>query len=176
MMTNEDQTAIQTVPVERRGNLQKCPVCGTQVDPDAYHCPHCHNYYCFHCRARLLGSDRQCQCVNKDCDYYGKLVCNVCDREVQKDEPPSVYAEPEDGYWPLLLIASLVVFALAWILSSFLTALLIAIIGFAGSAYALHRKGVNVFGREREVTQARSSSHHTCICCQQPVKEIPGAN
>lgn len=57
MMNTEEQTAIQTAPIERRGDLQKCPICGMPVDPDAYHCPHCHNYYCFHCRARLLGGE-----------------------------------------------------------------------------------------------------------------------
>ena len=37
-------------------------------------------YFCFHCRARLLPPDTQLQCVNQQCDYYGKLVCDVCDK------------------------------------------------------------------------------------------------
>jgi hypothetical protein len=176
MDSTDEQVDTRKNELKRRGDLQKCPVCGSHVDPEAYLCPHCRNYYCFHCRARLLASDQQYQCVNQNCEYYGKLLCSVCNPEVEKDEPPSVYAEPEDGYWPLLLIASLVVGALTWILNSFLAALLIWVGGFAGGAYALHRAGVNVFGREKQVTQQRSSAYHTCTCCQQPVKQIPGVN
>jgi hypothetical protein len=176
MDTTDEHSGRLKAELKRRGDLQKCPVCGSQVDPDAYHCPHCRNYYCFHCRARLLASDQQFQCVNQDCDYYGRLLCSVCDPQVEKDEPPAVYAEPEDGCWPFLLITSFVVGALTWLLSSFLAALLISLGGFAGAAYALHRAGVNVFGREREVTQTRSSAFRTCICCEQPVKELRGAS
>ena len=95
--------------LKRRGNVAKCPICGSQVDPEAYHCPACHNYYCYHCRARLLASDTQLQCANQSCDYYGKLVCSVCDPQGEKEEPPAVYEEPEDGYWPLWLIVSLII-------------------------------------------------------------------
>lgn len=173
-MTTEFPTESLATPIARRGDLQKCPVCGMPVDPDAYHCPHCHNYYCFNCRARLLRADRQCQCTNKDCAYYGKLVCGVCDPEVRKDEAPGVYLEPEDGYWPLLFVSSLVVAILTWIASSFLPALLVGFVAFTGVAYALRRIDVNVFGKVHEVSQPRTSAYHTCICCQQPAKEIRG--
>jgi hypothetical protein len=176
MATTEAEAGVEKRELRRRGDLQKCPVCGSQVDPDAYHCPRCHNYYCYHCRARMLGADKQYQCSSNDCDYYGKLLCGVCDPEIQRDEPPAVYLEPEDGYWPLVLLISVVVGALTWILTfSFWTAVVILLGGFAGGAYALQRAGVNVFGRENEVKQARTTSYHTCICCQQPVREIRGA-
>ena len=91
--------------LKRRGDVEKCPVCGSHVDAEAYHCPSCRNYFCFHCRSRLVPPDTQLQCVNQQCDYYGKLVCDVCDISHQRDEAPTVYAEPEDGYWPGWLIA-----------------------------------------------------------------------
>jgi hypothetical protein len=173
MAIAEEEVTTEQPELSRRGDLQKCPVCGSQVDADAYHCPHCHNYYCFHCRARLLGSDKQFQCINKSCNYYGKLVCGVCDPEVEKDEPPAVYLEPEDGYWPLLLFISFTIAVLIGIATwSFLAAMVILFGGFAGCAYALERAGVNVFGRENKVTQPRTTSHYTCICCHQPVREI----
>ena len=118
------------------------------MDPDAYYCPKCRNYYCFHCRARLLASDKQYQCGNKACDYYGKLLCGVCDSEVRKEEPTAVYLEPEDGYWPLLMIASFILAVLTWLASSFSVGLFFGIAAFAGGAYALHRAGINVFGRK----------------------------
>jgi hypothetical protein len=172
MVAIDEQVEEQTSELQRSGDVQKCPVCGSHVDSDAYHCPKCRNYFCFHCRARLLASDSQYQCINKVCDYYGKLLCGVCDHEVRKEEAPAVYIEPEDGYWPLLLIGSLVLSVLTWIASSFSAGLLIGLAAFGGGAYALHRAGVNVFGRENEITQPRSSVYHTCICCQQPVREI----
>ena len=160
--------------LERRGDVQKCPVCGSQVDPDAYHCPTCRNYFCFHCRARLLESDTQSQCLDQACDYYGKLMCDVCDVSVEKEEPPTAYVEPEDGYWPALLVAVLVVGAVAWYCTSFLIAAGMSIGIFALAGFLLHRKGVNIFGREKRVTQSRVSSYRTCIGCGKPVKEVDG--
>jgi hypothetical protein len=172
MVAIEEQFETEQSEFRRSGDLQKCPVCGSQVDPDAYYCAKCRNYFCFHCRARLLASDKQYQCDNKTCDYYGKLLCGVCDCEVRKEEPPAVYLEPEDGYWPLLVIASLVLAILTWIASSFSVGLFFGLAAFAGGAYAMQRAGVNVFGRENEIVQPRSTTYHTCIYCLQPAREI----
>ena len=172
MVAIEEQVETQESELLRSGDLQKCPVCGSPVDPDAYYCPKCRNYYCFHCRARLLASDKQYQCGNKGCDYYGKLLCGVCDSEVRKEEPTAVYLEPEDGYWPLLVIASFILAVLTWLASSFSVGVFFGIAAFGGGAYALHRAGINVFGRENEISQPRSSTYHTCICCHQSTREI----
>ena len=102
------------------------------MDPDAYYCPKCRNYYCFHCRARLLASDKQYQRGNQACDYYGKLLCGICDSEVRKEEPTAVYLEPEDGYWPLLVIVSFILAVLTWLASSFSVGLFFGIAAFAG--------------------------------------------
>ena len=159
----------------RRGDINKCPVCAVAIDPEAYHCAKCRNYFCYHCRARLLGSDTQVHCLNRDCDYYGKLICSGCDSPHDKEEPPSVYAEPVDGYWPLWLLISLVAGVVTWFYSSFAVGALVAAGLYVAVGYGLQRAGLNIFGAERRVSQQRSSSFRTCICCQQTVKEVaPG--
>ncbi len=171
----DDSNKISTVELPRRGNVEKCPVCGSRVDVEAYHCPACHNSFCFHCRARLLPPDTQLQCVNQQCDYYGKLVCEVCDSAAEKEEPPTVYAEPEDGYWPALLALVLILVPLVWYFtSSFLVAVGFAVLAFVGGGSFLQRRGVNVFGRENQVEHPRRSTYYTCIRCRQPVKKLHG--
>lgn len=158
--------------VKRRGDMTKCPVCGSHVDAEAYHCATCHNYFCFHCRARLLEPDAQLQCVNQDCVYYGKLVCGVCNPHHERDEAPSTYVEPEDGYWPVWLIFVLIAFAVLWYYTSFLWAAGLAITAYVLGGYLLQKLGLNVFGRERKVEHPRKSSFHTCVSCNQTVKRL----
>lgn len=159
-------------PTARRGDVGKCPICGSSVDPDAYHCVKCRNYFCFHCRARLLPPDAQSECVNQDCGYYGKLVCGVCDGAHDKQEAPLIYAEPVDGYWPLWLAIAIIVGLVAWYMTVWWFGLLIAILVFVAGGFLLQKKGVNIFGTELIVTHEQSSSYRICILCQQPTKEI----
>jgi hypothetical protein len=162
--------------LRRRGDVSKCPICGSSVDPEAFHCPHCHNYFCFHCRARLLPSDVQLQCRDQNCDYYAKPLCNVCDPPIVQEEAPSVFVEPLDGYWPIWLIVSLIVGGLSWYyywaqwLPSALTALGVFVLG----GNFIHNLGLNIFGGRREIVEQRTSTYHTCIRCHQRVKEVPG--
>jgi hypothetical protein len=102
-------------------------------------------------------------------------MCGVCDKLAEKDEPPAVYAEPEDGYWPGWLLAVLVVSAFVWYFTSLLIAIGMAIAAFAGGGYWLQRRGVNIFGREITVEHQRKSTYHTCMHCEQAVKELPKA-
>ena len=162
----------QPQPIARRGDVGKCPICGSSVDPDAYHCAACRNYFCFHCRARLLPPDAQVECVNQDCGYYGKLVCGLCDGAQDKKEAPLVYAEPVDGYWPLWLAIALIVGLVAWSMTVWWFGFFTTILVFAAGGFWLQKKGYNIFGTESMVTHERSSSYRTCICCQQPTKEI----
>jgi hypothetical protein len=161
--------------LKRRGDVSKCPICGSAVDAEAFHCPHCHNYFCFHCRARLLKSDTQLQCRDQNCDYYAKLMCSVCDWPTVKQEPPSVFVEPLDGYWPVWLAVSLIVGGVTWYYSSFLAALIAAMALFLIGGILIHKLGINIFGGERRVVEERTSTYYTCICCKQQVKEVPGA-
>jgi hypothetical protein len=166
-----EHTAPQIV-VARRGDVTKCPICGSPADPDAYHCAKCRNYFCFHCRARILPSDVQAECVNSDCAYYGKLVCGLCETPHVKEEAPLVYAEPLDGYWPLWLLATLVAGVVTWYVTTWWIGILLTVLMYAVGGYQLQRAGLNIFGSESLVTRPRSSSYRTCIRCQQPVKEI----
>jgi hypothetical protein len=110
--------------------------------------------------------------VRQQCDYYGKLVCGVCDKAVEQEEPPAVYAEPEDGYWPAWLVFVLILTAVIWYFTSFLFAAAIALVAFAGGGFLLQRLGMNIFGRENKVEHPRRSTYYTCISCHQPVKEL----
>lgn len=66
----------------RAGDTAKCPACGVSMDPEAYRCPKCRIYFCFKCRRRVQQGDEQFQCMNQQCEYYGKLLCNACVVEV----------------------------------------------------------------------------------------------
>ena len=167
--TTESTTHAPT----RRGDVQKCPVCGVHVDPEAYYCPQCHNYFCFHCRARVTASDEQFQCTDQACDYYAKLVCERCDVAVEKAESPSVYAEPEDGYWPLLVGVGLAAMILVgFVAGSFLWAFVAAIGATLLGGTLLHYLQLNILGRERRVVQPRSSTYHPCLSCGRAAKPI----
>ena len=170
-----DAVAVNSSPLsQRRGNVEKCPVCGSHVDAEAFHCPTCHNEFCFHCRARMCADELKLQCINQECEYYGKLVCDLCDQAGEKDEEPAVYFEPEDGYWPVWLLAVLIVSVFVWFYASFLAAAATALLGFVVGGLLLQLIGLNVFGKKHQVQHERKSLFHTCISCQQPVKEMRG--
>lgn len=172
--SGDETDVVSTIPLTRRGNVQKCPVCGSDVEAEAFHCPTCLNYFCFHCRARVLPHDTQLQCVSQQCDYYGKLICCVCDVAEEQDEPPAVYSEPEDGYWPAWLVIVLAACGAVWYFSSFLFAAAVAASAFGVGGFLLHRAGFNVFGKQRRVEHQRKSSIHKCLQCGQTAKEIQG--
>jgi hypothetical protein len=171
----EEAHAGETRELKRRGDVEKCPVCGSHVDAEAYYCPSCRNYFCFHCRSRLVPPDTQLQCVNQQCNYYGKLICGVCNGERERDEAPTVYAEPEDGYWPGWLLLALITFGGVWFFSSLLAATLTAFGLFLLGGGLLQMVGVNIFGKQRIVEHQRKSTYHSCISCDEIVKEIQRA-
>lgn len=143
-----------------------------RVDPEAFHCPTCRSDFCFHCRAPVLLSDVRLQCINLDCGYYGKLVCEVCDPPREKEEPPVIYREPEDGYWPAWLIISMLAGGYAGHRWSWPGGLAVAAGLFLVAGWGIHAAGLNIFGRVREVEQRRRSVFHSCLCCNRPVKEV----
>jgi len=88
------------------------------------------------------------------------------------DLPPVVFSEPEDGYWPLILILSVVGGLCAWWWWS---------LGFWGTvgvgvgAFVLlggvsAALGFCVFGRVRSVEQKRTRTFHTCLHCLNETK------
>jgi hypothetical protein len=157
---------------QRRGELEVCPICGSDVHPQAYYCSRCSNYFCFVCRSRMASSDIALQCINRACDYFGKLVCSQCDPSNTVDEKPFVYKEPTDGYWPAwllvcILMGSYVIWRTTWI-----AGLLTFVSAYAGLGYLLQSVGFNIFGKERSVELPRSSTTHSCVRCSQPVKPV----
>ena len=83
-----------------------------------------------------------------------------------------MYAEPVDGYWPLWLLVSIVVGVTFAIASVWWYGLMVGVLCYFGLGFSLQKFGVNIFGKETLVSQQRSSTFRTCICCEQPVKEI----
>jgi hypothetical protein len=159
--------------IQRLGDVQKCPACGSQVDPGAYHCPKCRRDFCFHCRVGLVDEDDQFHCINQACNYHGKVLCGTCDPEAKRDEAPSVYSEYDSGWWPFLLVAGLLVGVVSYFFVwDFWLAAGIGLITAAVAAFLLHRAGVNVMGKENRIVQPRVTIYHTCISCKQPVKEL----
>ena len=163
-------------PPPRLGNVEKCPVCGSSVDSEAYCCPTCHSFYCYHCRARVLETDPQYQCINQACSYHGRLMCGVCDQEHQEDDEPMVYMEPEDGFWPMLLLAALVVGLITWGFGApgWLWPLGSMAVVFTVGSLLVMAIGRSVFGRDIRIEQQRFRDYHTCLCCGQEVKQLSG--
>src|SRR5262245_53996616 len=170
--TNDD--GMVTSELRRLGDVEKCPACGSPVDPCAYHCTKCRRDFCFHCRVPMVDADQQYYCTNQACSYHGKLLCATCDPEVKKEEPPLVYSEYESGWWPFLLMAGILVSLLTYIFGShsFWTSTGIGLGTAALVAFGLHRAKVNVFGKENRLEQSRTSIYHTCISCKQSVREL----
>jgi hypothetical protein len=157
---------------ERRGEVDVCPVCGSGVHPQAYFCSRCSNYFCFVCRSRVSSNDVSLQCVNRDCDYFGKLVCSHCDPATAVSEKPFVYKEPTDGYWPAWLLAcALVSIYLVW-RTTWIAGGLAFLSLYAGLGYLLQSVGFNIFGKERSVELTRTSTKYSCVRCSQPVKTV----
>ena len=123
-----------------------------------------------------MPQDIQLQCVNQQCDYYGKLVCDVCDVAHEREETPTVYAEPEDGYWPGLLLLAILCFGPLWYFYSLLTATITTVAGFVVAGLLLQWTGINIFGSNHIVEHRRKSSYHNCISCGEAVKQIRGEN
>ena len=110
----EPQQEEESQELHRRGDVEKCPVCGSHVDSRPIIVRLVETISAFTVALDSVPPDTQLQCVNQQCDYYGKLVCDVCDVEHERDEEPSVYPEPEDGYWPGLLLLALLSFGPLW--------------------------------------------------------------
>ena len=157
--------------ITRLGNTKQCPICGSDVHSDAYHCTRCRSFFCYHCRAKLGADEVILQCGNQDCGFYGKWVCSVCDPATQKAEPPLEYDEPVDGYWPAWLLASIFMGLLAAWYINWSSALIVFAGMYAGLGYLLQSMDVNIFGKLRRASMERSSEVHSCICCSSPTKK-----
>lgn len=169
--SSPDSETTSQRKLERLGNAGLCPICGSDVHEDAYHCTKCRSFFCYHCRAHLSGDEPILQCSNRSCGYYGKWVCGVCDPLTKKQQVPLEYIEPVDGYWPAWLVASLLMSLLSGWYFGWKSALIVLIGLYAGVGYILQSMEINIFGKHRRVTMDRSTDVHACICCQSPTKK-----
>ncbi|MEM9802000.1 MAG: hypothetical protein AAGA20_16870 [Planctomycetota bacterium] len=167
---NEAGTA--TAPPPRRGDPTRCPVCGSEIHEEAYHCPHCGSDFCYHCRARLFDDDIQTQCTNLECEYYGKTICSVCNAAHEREEEPSVYYEPIDGIWPLMVLVYLVLFVVLWIKASFIASIGLTTLIVVGVGFLLQKVGISVLGASREVVYRRRTTEYPCIACGEPTRVL----
>ena len=167
-------SSVQSDPkieLARLGNITQCPICGSEVHSDAYHCTKCRSFFCYRCRAHLGADEPILQCGNQDCSYYGKWVCGVCNPTIKKQETPLEYIEPIDGYWPVWLIASLLLSLIFGWYFTWTSALIVFVGLYAGLGYILQTMDVNIFGKQRKVSMDRSTDIHACICCSKPTKK-----
>jgi hypothetical protein len=112
------------------------------------------------------------QCVNRECEYFGKLVCDQCDPAETTTEKPFLYKEPTDGYWPAwLLVSAVIATYVAW-QTTWLAGGLAFLGLYPGIGYLLQTAGVNIFGKEKSVELPRSSKKYTCVRCSQPAKLV----
>ena len=165
-----EMKSITMNDVQRLGDISKCPACGSEVDSGAYHCPKCRNYFCYRCRARVLPADPQFQCLNQECDYHGKLVCEACDLGVSHDEEPTVYFDRVGGWWPSLATCACVLFFVALFYTHAWIAFFLAAAALIAASFGLQRAGLNVFDTTKKVIEPRHSVHHHCIRCSKPAK------
>lgn len=169
-MSSGTPTTAPRSELNRLGNTSQCPICGSEVHSEAYHCTKCRSFFCYHCRARLGFNEAVLQCGNRDCGYYGKLLCSSCDTPTTKQEAPLEYIEPIDGYWPgLVCVSILVSLLIAWKFT-WSAALIAFLTLFAGVGTILQSMQFNIFGKQRHVSMPRTSNHHSCICCNSETK------
>jgi hypothetical protein len=165
----------------RLGPQEKCPACGWRLDPGAYRCPKCRIYFCFKCRRRVIERDAQYQCLNQQCLYYGKLLCEVCTESVPEYEDRQVphYSSGQSGVWRIFSIAAGVVGVIVWIVSGeFAIGLLCAVAGLVGGAVFASKNGWAWFdkpGSTNYTTERyQTGDHKACIACKQPVEVLRG--
>lgn len=157
---------------KRRGPQEKCPACGWRLDADAYRCPKCMIYFCFKCRRRVTATDPQYQCLNQQCQYYGKLLCEVCTQsEPQYEEYRQEHSE--GGTWFGIAIAAWVIGIVTWMLATFLVALVATVLVFAVGCAIGKKLGWGILSETRYTLERfQRGEHKVCIGCKQLVEVL----
>ena len=165
---------------KRLGSQEKCPACGWRLDPDAYRCPKCMIYFCFKCRRRVMAKDPQFQCLNQQCQYYGKLLCEVCTTAVPEysvitEQVPHYNHTEGLGKW---IVGGGVVLGIAvWIFLSFSVGFWVALASIIIGTIVAAVKGKPLFDQDETTYTTRSEQyqsgyHRECIACHQPVEVL----
>lgn len=173
----------------RAGDTEKCPACGVPMDPDAYRCPRCLIYFCFKCRRRIQQRDPQFQCMNQQCEHYGKLLCGVCVVElpVMEDRPRKDIVKAAEVVrtvpkriikWTFIFVFGIAVVAGTWIAIitriAFGIGCLLAGFFLAGFAaqwlYSRKERTEPVF--RTVIEKVEIGRRKSCIACRQPVEHL----
>lgn len=161
--------------LNRLGPQEKCPACGWRLDADAYRCPKCMIYFCFKCRRRVTVTDPQYQCLNQQCQYYGKLLCVVCTESVpeyQTYQQPQVHPGCSRGVG-IVVVAVIFGIAVWWLFSSFLAGLITLATTLVAGCIIAATMGWRIVDETTYVaTQVQTGDHKACIACKQPVEVL----
>jgi len=173
----------------RLGPKEKCPACGRKLDEGAYRCPNCKIYFCFNCRRRINKNEPQYQCLNQQCNYYGKLLCKGCIETQEVKQTPKIthtFPPSKSEQHPYIkydimkpLPISLIILGIIlgiffgknifWLLFS--TAIIIPILNMIMTLFKNDVISPNDFSyifSADEHNKARGSK--VCILCKQPVE------
>jgi hypothetical protein len=161
-----------TDPTERPENRSNCPVCGARVHSEAYCCSKCRNYFCYLCRIRLAPPETVLQCSHRPCKLFGKFVCSACSDSHEEADPPMIYLEPVDGFWPLWLLLSVIASAVVWYNTTAIAAIITAIGLYAGAGYLMQAAGINIFGKSKRVELLQRKKVYSCRQCSQRSKQV----
>lgn len=163
--------------LNRIGSQEKCPACGSRLDADAYRCPKCMIYFCFKCRRRVAARDPQYQCLNQQCKYYGKLLCEVCTTAVPEykthtvEIPDDHHTKVKDVVIMLILGCAIALGIVCWIFVAFSLGVACAIIAaWSGLAIAVQIFDGDLKTYTTKSEQYQSGIHRECIACNQPVE------
>ena len=151
--------------LNRRGNKQKCPACGWNLDGDAYRCPKCRIYFCYKCRARVVERDAQYQCMNQQCDCYGKLLCSACVKPIEEKD-----ILPKDNATIVTLIAGGFV-GLITLPAGPIVSAIAATATVTGTSFLARKFGFNVW-LTKDKEERVISAPLCCIACKKPVKHL----
>ena len=141
--------------MKRIGNKQKCPACGSYLDSEAYRCPKCRVYFCYKCRVKISKKEKQYQCNNQSCDYYGKLVCSNCTTTIQNNKN-----------------AELINWKLAIFFAVLITIPLMFLVGWEGIFITFFLLYIPIEKAMMKGSIKKRKTYRICINCKQPVKKL----
>jgi hypothetical protein len=150
---------------------EKCPACGWPMDANAYRCGKCRIYICFRCRRQIFKHEGEYRCSNRQCWYYGKLLCKDCTELVPEYETVTT-RKIVVGCWEGIAAVAATLGMAVWGLSSSFLAGLITL-GFAlvvGCICASATGWAILSGTKNIPHQRQIGTQRLCIACRQLIQ------
>ncbi len=168
---SEDRSEAPRKPTSgnarHKAGASKCPACGVPIDAEAYRCPTCRIYFCFNCRKRVPADAEQYQCVNRQCEYHGKLLCDGCIVVLPRMEMVYPASDLLAALAKLLFYAAFFGALALWFFFGFLYGLVPII------AFVIIMSGIAPFMGETRGVRQETGRSLCCIACKQPVEPQP---